>query len=246
VRHGREERPWLAAFTLVAHRYARVRVPNFCSHEVRNPVAAAMAACSFVKQAVNEPIPLATEEARRNTRDDVDVISNALNFVHDLLRNMLDIHRFANKNLKLTLIPTDLLRDVLEPVVAMLHQRRSKIAFLLECPENLHINTDRLRLKQIVLNLSRNSTKFVDEGFIRIHAAMVDGLVELSVEDSGPGIPAEKRNQLFSKFQQSLDNLSQGTVRTSREFCSCLIGNTSFRFLCRGLGSTCARTWPSF
>lgn len=173
-----------------------------------------MAACSFVKQAVNETIPLATEEARSSTRDDVDVISNALNFVHDLLRNMLDIHRFANKNLKLTLIPTDLLRDVLEPVVAMLHQRRNRISFLLECPENLHINTDSLRLKQIVLNLSRNSTKFVDEGFIRIRAAVVNGLVELSVEDSGPGIPTEKRSQLFSKFQQSLDSLSQGTVRS--------------------------------
>jgi two-component system, OmpR family, sensor histidine kinase KdpD len=188
-----------------------------CSHEVRNPVAAAMAACSFVKQAVNEPIPLATEQARNNARDDVDVISNALNFVHDLLRNMLDIHRFANKNLTLTLIPTDLLRDVLEPVVAMLRQRRSPVAFQLECPENLHINTDHLRLKQIVLNLSRNSTKFVNEGFIRIRAAEVDGLVELSLEDSGSGIPPEKRNQLFSKFQQSLDSLSQGTVRTSRE-----------------------------
>jgi light-regulated signal transduction histidine kinase (bacteriophytochrome) len=171
-----------------------------------------MSACSFVKHAVNDPNPLTTEESRSDAIGDVEVISNALNFVHDLLRNMLDIHRAANKDLVVDLRPTDLLRDVLEPVASMLRQRRSKVQFLLECPEDLYINTDHLRLKQIVLNLSRNSTKFVDEGFIRLRASVVDGLVEVSVEDSGPGIPAEKRDHLFSKFQKSLDSLSQGTV----------------------------------
>jgi K+-sensing histidine kinase KdpD len=174
-----------------------------------------MSACSFVKHAVNDPNPLSTAEARNNAKDDVEVISNALHFVHDLLRNMLDIHRAANKDLVVHLKPTDLLRDVLEPVAAMLHQRRSRIQFLMECPENLHVNTDHLRLKQIVLNLSRNSSKFVDEGFIRLRATVVEGLVELSVEDSGPGIPLNKRTRLFSKFQESLDTLSQGTVRST-------------------------------
>jgi signal transduction histidine kinase len=176
-----------------------------------------MSACSFVRHAVNDPSPLATDEARRDAIDDVEVISNALNFVHDLLRNMLDIHRAASKDLVVDLRPTDLLRDVLEPVASMLHQRRSKVQFLVECPEDLHISTDPLRLKQIVLNLSRNSTKFVDDGYIRLRAFTVDGLVEVSVEDSGPGIPAEKRGQLFSKFQKSLDSLSQGTVRNPLE-----------------------------
>lgn len=35
--------------------------------------------------------------------------------------------------------------------------------------------------------------------------------MELHIEDSGPGIPAEKRDRLFAKFQESLDALSQGT-----------------------------------
>ena len=38
-----------------------------------------------------------------------------------------------------------------------------------------------------------------------------DGVVEISVEDSGPGIPLEKRDRLFAKFQESLDSLNQGT-----------------------------------
>jgi signal transduction histidine kinase len=53
-----------------------------------------------------------------------------------------------------------------------------------------------------MINLGRNSTKFVHSGFIRFRAAVVDGLVESCVEDSGPGIPVEKQGALFEKFQK--------------------------------------------
>ena len=54
-----------------------------------------MAACSFVKTAVYKEEPLRTEEAIQTTRDDVYTIENALKFVNDLLRNMLDMHRYV-------------------------------------------------------------------------------------------------------------------------------------------------------
>lgn len=104
------------------------------------------------------------------------------------------------------------------------------------CPKNLHVLTDRMRLKQICLNLSNNAAKFVSKGFIRLRAEVVppsapedceslafndvesavkgshrDGNVVIYIEDSGPGIPEVKRKQLFKKFQDSLDVLNQGT-----------------------------------
>ena len=54
-----------------------------------------MAACSFVKTAVNQDKPLLTEESLQTTRDDVNTIENALKFVNDLLRSMLDMHRLV-------------------------------------------------------------------------------------------------------------------------------------------------------
>jgi hypothetical protein len=122
---------------------------DFIAHEVRNPVAAAMSACSFVKTAVNENDPLRTEEARMETREDVDIIDNALRFVNDLLRNMLDMHRAANKQLKVNMTPTDILHDVLESVQAMLPRRDAKFEVQVECPVGLVAMTDRLRLKQV-------------------------------------------------------------------------------------------------
>jgi signal transduction histidine kinase len=95
----------------------------------------------------------------------------------------------------------------------MLYCRDSNITVSIDCPEDLVIQCDRLRLKQIVLNLGRNALKFVKnpEGFIRFRATVVDDSVIIHIEDSGPGIPANKRNRLFNKFQESLDSLHQGT-----------------------------------
>jgi signal transduction histidine kinase len=92
----------------------------------------------------------------------------------------------------------------------MLYQRDGGVDVTVDCPKNLIVATDCLRLKQTMLNLGRNSTKFVHSGFIRFRAAVVDGVVEVYVEDSGPGIPIEKRGALFEKFQQ-LGRIEPGT-----------------------------------
>lgn len=173
-----------------------------------------MSATSFVKTALAEPDPMHDAETRNSVREDVEIIDNSLRFVNDLLRNMLDMHRASNKQLKVHLTPTDIVHDVLEPVEAMLHQRTSSFEVEIHCePRDLVVITDRLRLKQIMLNLGRNSSKFVNKGFVRLLAGVnpETGHVFLAVEDSGPGIPAEKHELLFAKFQESLDSLSQGT-----------------------------------
>ena len=82
--------------------------------------------------------------------------------------------------------PTDLRRDVLEPVAAILHLRGSKVKVIVDCPENLLVESDRIRVKQIALNLAVNSSKFVTVGYIRLRGEVVDGRVRMCIEDSGP------------------------------------------------------------
>jgi sensor domain CHASE-containing protein len=184
---------------------------DFIAHEVRNPIAAALSACSFVSASVNEAEPLVDQESQGCVRDDVRIIEASLQFVNDLLRSMLDLHRARSEQLMLEYSPTDMQRDVLEPVATMLYRRDESFEVIVECPENLMVSVDRLRLKQIVLNLARNSAKFVENGFVRLRAETTSRGVVIYVEDSGPGIPENKRNTLFAKFQESLDELSQGT-----------------------------------
>jgi signal transduction histidine kinase len=184
---------------------------EFLAHEVRNPLSVAMTAYQFVDAAVKQIPPYAANagETKDSLRDDVKIIGSSLYFIDDFLRSMLDIFRASANKIKVELAPTDLLKDVLEPVCTMLYQRNIGIVVNVECPDQLVVMTDCLRLKQVMMNLGRNSTKFTQKGFIRFRAAVVDGLVELYVEDSGPGIPDEKRGALFEKFQTSA--LSEGT-----------------------------------
>jgi CheY-like chemotaxis protein len=149
-------------------------------------------------------------EIHKTLRDDIRIIYISLHFVNDFLRSMLDIHRAASKKIELKLAPVDIRKDVLDPVSNMLYQRDTNIVIEVICPENLIVETDSLRLKQVILNLGRNSSKFVDKGFIRIRSDVVDGCVELYVEDSGPGIPMSKRHNLFSNYHTSLDSIGQG------------------------------------
>jgi signal transduction histidine kinase/CheY-like chemotaxis protein len=184
---------------------------EFLSHEVRNPLSAAISACTFVDSAIAETTHMSDDEFKKSLHGDVKIISSSILFINDFLRSMLDLHRSAGNKMELKLSPTDLLKDVFEPVSNMFYQRDTGVEIIVECPENLVVMTDGLRLKQVVLNLGRNSAKFVDTGFIRFRAAVVDGNVEIYICDSGPGMPLEKRAALFEKFQASLDVLSQGT-----------------------------------
>jgi signal transduction histidine kinase/CheY-like chemotaxis protein len=182
---------------------------EFIAHEVRNPLSSAIAALSFVSTASMEPMQ--NNETRKALKDDIDVVYTSLQFINDLLRNMLDIHRATDSQIELALSPTDVMRDVIEPVASMLFMRGANVDIITDCPNNLIILSDRMRLKQIILNLAANATKFVEQGYIRLRAEVLDGNVTLFVEDSGPGISSEKRERLFAKFQASLDQLNQGT-----------------------------------
>ncbi|KAI2498686.1 phosphorelay sensor kinase [Fragilaria crotonensis] len=189
---------------------------DFISHEVRNPLSAALSACTFVTTAVTEEVrPLMDgSKSKKNLEsalEDCNIISSSLQFINDLLRNMLDMQRASTNQLTIEVKSTDLRNDVIMPVDAMLYRRGSCVEVQSECPDNLVVMADRLRLKQVVLNLARNSIKFVEVGYIRVRATVIDNKVHIFIEDSGPGIPDGKHQQLFAKFQDSCDSLKQGT-----------------------------------
>ena len=156
--------------------------------------------------------PNHSAEEHQVLEDDIHIMDASLQFINELLRNMLDMQRAAHQQMNISMAPTDILRDVLEPVASILYLRGNKVEIITECPPNIVVESDRLRLKQVVLNLAVNSTKFVSKGFIRLRCVVVnvpeheqqggneccrdDELaspsqaptsVQIHLEDSGPG-----------------------------------------------------------
>ncbi|MDP2232356.1 MAG: ATP-binding protein [Actinomycetota bacterium] len=62
--------------------------------------------------------------------------------------------------------------------------------------------TDAQKLHQIVLNLVSNAVKFTESGEVSIMHEAQDGRVIVRVRDTGPGIPAEEQDSVFSAFHQ--------------------------------------------
>jgi signal transduction histidine kinase len=61
---------------------------------------------------------------------------------------------------------------------------------------------DEQRLTQVLLNLVGNAIKFTDAGEVRVAAKAVHGHFNVSVTDTGPGIPTEHQIRIFEQFHQ--------------------------------------------
>ena len=67
------------------------------------------------------------------------------------------------------------------------------------------VTSDKLRLKQLLTNLMTNAVRFTDKGTIRYGYNIIENRVEFFVSDTGIGIPEDKTNMIFERFQQ-IDN----------------------------------------
>lgn len=191
---------------------------DFLAHEVRNPLFVAISASSFIKSSLTVA-SWPDAEVQQSTREDCELIRHSLQYVQQLLNNMLDLNKYSNgERIPLRPAPVSLNHDVLQAVALMLRRNSNSYSVDVEIggegggDGDLWVNADVLRLKQVLLNLGTNATKFVQHGFVRFVGKRLDAdRVVLAVEDSGPGVPADLRSSLFSKYGCSPDMMRQGT-----------------------------------
>ena len=67
----------------------------------------------------------------------------------------------------------------------------------------IYLESDEARLRQILTNLMSNAIKFTDRGVVTLGARVAGDRVELSVRDTGIGIPAEQLTMVFRPFRQA-------------------------------------------
>jgi signal transduction histidine kinase len=137
---------------------------------------------------------------------------------HDLLRRIeeagRDLLRLIEDTLAMGRIESGRDRVDLEPVpVAELwEQLRRECAVLPQKPsvalewvalgEAITLVTDPRKLTIVVRNLVHNALKFTESGWVRIQGAVEDGVLVLSVSDTGIGIDARDQASVFEMFRQ--------------------------------------------
>ena len=103
-----------------------------------------------------------------------------------------------------------LCNDCVESVLPELHPGVSLLGEL--TPDDPVVRTNLKRIEQVLLRLLRNAAKFTLSGHITLtyDCLPAERLLRFSVTDTGPGIPADLREEVFGRFVK-LDPFSQGT-----------------------------------
>lgn len=170
------------------------------SHELRTPLNAIMGHVEILKEAVYGPL----NERQMTVTERVMInISRLLNMVGDLLD---EAHIRAGKlSIKPGIIKTTSLIEVLRASIEKSITDKG-LSFITEVktPMPETIIGDPQRLQQILINLTNNSLKFTETGFIKVIIDRV-GLNQWKIEtsDSGVGIPENEIPFIFDTFRQA-------------------------------------------
>lgn len=168
------------------------RFIDVASHELRTPLTSLLGFAETLQQQPDLEADLRAEILSR-------LVRNARR-EEALVSGLLDLSRFHNGKLDLSIDPVDLVTTVQELVTLF-----DGIDITCMVPSGTRVLADALRLEQILSNLLTNAVRYGQEP-ITIEAGMVDGShgaqVWLRVRDQGPGIDEEFETALFRAFSQ--------------------------------------------
>lgn len=212
---------------------AKTRFLATMSHEIRTPM-----------NAVLGMLELAMRKAERGVLDrlSIEVASDAARGLLELIGDILDVTRIESGHLAINPQPVQLSEHVAGVVQLFEQQARSKglqLLLELEGPMEGEVMLDPVRFKQVLGNLVSNAIKFTHKGsvWVRLLAKPRESEVEvqLTVEDSGIGIPEADLAQLGALFWQASNN-RQSTRRgaglglsISRTLCELMGGHMHLR-----------------
>jgi CheY-like chemotaxis protein len=166
-------------------------------HELRNPMAPIRNAVDILQMLKSEQDP----------RIDwaLAVLDRQAAHVSRLLDDLLDVSRIIRGQLKLERRPValrGLVQQAVDDVRPAITERRHRLVVDLPDPD-IAVDGDPVRLSQILLNLLLNAANYTQEGGeIRVSAGVRDEEVAITVQDNGPGIPADRLESLFDPFTQ--------------------------------------------
>jgi two-component system, NtrC family, sensor kinase len=189
------------------------------SHELRTPLNAVIGFSDVLLQGMfGETNEKQTEYLR-------DILASGQHLL-SLINDILDLSKIEAGRMDLDLSDFDL-PSAIDDALLLMRERAGRRGITLERQVDKRlgeIRADQRKVKQVLLNLLSNALKFTPEGGqIDVRAAVNEGLVEVSVADTGVGIAPEDQEAIFEEFRQvgAVDKKVEGTglgLALSRKF----------------------------
>ena len=171
------------------------------SHELRTPLNGIIGACNLLIQ----------ENYLTTQKSHLDILRYSSEHMIKLVNDILDYTKIEAGKMELMNHPVNMSRLV-EKIISQFgpQVQNSSVKFITQVDPalNLDVLTDETRIQQILGNLLANAIKFTPRGSITFSANRVSSsssatTVQFTVEDTGIGIPDDKRKQIFESFTQA-------------------------------------------
>lgn len=177
------------------------------THEIRTPLNAIV---GFSQLLTTPGMQVGEEEKAEFSR----LIQQNSDLLTTLVNDVLDLASLESGKYTMHL---SLCRcnDVCRAAMASVQHRKApdvEMSFTSEVNDDFELMTDGKRLQQVLINFLTNAEKFTSHGEIRVHCSLSEnpGKMTFSVEDTGPGVPADKADLIFERFYK-LDSFKQGS-----------------------------------
>ena len=199
------------------------------SHEIRTPLTAIM---GYAELLVDDRALAADDLRRQQTLETILAAGQHLLTVIDDILDLSKIEAGRMECERLEFALPDCIADVLALLEPRARAKAIRLDLELETPLPARVRGDPTRIRQVLLNLAGNAVKFTAAGGVRLRVAVQHGeapRLRFCVEDSGPGIPADKVARLF-------ENFAQADGSTTRRFGGSGLGLAISRRLARLMG----------
>ena len=176
------------------------------SHELRTPLNGIIGMGEGLIEGVSGPV---TPAQRKN----LNMIVSSGRRLSNLINDILDFSKLRHRSLDLQRKPVDLhaLTELVFLLIRPLVSRDAVELINRIDPAVPLVHGDENRLQQVLYNLIGNGIKFTAEGRVQVSATVCDGMLAVTVTDTGIGIQADKFAQIFESFEQ-------GDGSTAREY----------------------------
>lgn len=197
------------------------------SHELRTPLNSVIGFANILRK--NKKENLSKQELTFISR----ILTNGKHLLV-LINDILDLSRIEAGKMVSEMRPVsieELVKDTVNLLESQVSEKEVKL--LANVPESMGpIETDLIKLKQVIINLVGNSIKFTEKGSVTVSVTAdpaTNKPIQIDVIDTGIGIPNDQLKRIFEAFQQA-DN------STARRFGGTGLGLTISKSLCQLMG----------
>ncbi|MHB0878136.1 MAG: sensor histidine kinase, partial [Anaerolineae bacterium] len=171
------------------------------SHELRTPLNIILGFAEIMHES-----PEVYGEAKwpATLRRDVTEVYRSARYLSDMIDDVLDLARVEAALMPVHREPTDLcvvLTEAMEISRGLVRDRSVTLETHI-APDLPVLLIDRARIRQVMLNLLANASRYTETGSIRVSARLEVGQVVVAVADTGVGIPEEQLETIFSEYRQ--------------------------------------------